>query len=233
MTRVVATSCGFLLLLISSLAVPLVSGTSSEWSSEIEINMCHWMAEKSELRDLESNERYMFGLGGHNIPGGDNVIYLKSNPPGDFDIFAGDRLDITWVVEGDIIMSVVNDSDIHLIFLPVNMNGTSFFELLFLEQEILETLTHSKFVNATIETDRAIAFLKYDDILDVVYEWDTSTGMLSRKEVTAPSGLQLIVVPGQGIGFSPFYPEYLIIIVIVIIAILSLIGFAVYSFRRR
>ncbi len=190
---------GILFLFVIGITLPLTEATTTEWSSEIVSKTYHWKAEKSELRHVVEYDEDM--LGSLNVAGGDNAIHLRSIPP-TFDIFAGERLDIDWTMEYDMLMYVPDDSDLHLLFLPLSMNGTNFFELLFSEQETLETLARSDFVNSTIETDKATATLKYNDSLDVVYKWDTSTGLLSRKEVTTSDGLQLIVVPGLGWGYG-------------------------------
>jgi hypothetical protein len=232
MKRVAAISFGLILLLMTSFAVPLISGTTTEWSSEISVKTYHWMAEKSELRDLETNERYIYGLGGLNIPDGDNAISIKSTPSNLFDIFAGDRLDLSYVVEGDMVMPPDINNDLHLLFLPLTINGTSTFELLFSERNTLENLTQCVFVNSTIETDRVIATLKYNDIHDVVYEWDTSTGLLLKKEVTAPSGLQLLVIPGRGIGFFALSPDP-IVLTTISLAVLFVIFLLFRLIRRR
>lgn len=233
MRRVTILGLGILSLLIIGTVVPLAQGTSTEWSSEIVSKTYHWYAEKSELRDIEGNESYRNGmLGGWNIPGGDNAVHLRSTPPDDFDIFAGDRLDFLWTVEGDMGIWVTDNSDIHLTILPVRMNGTDFFEQLFSEQVTLENLTQSEFVNSTIEASRATATLKYNDILDVVYVWDTSTGLLARKEVTAPSGKQLVVVPGIGIGFYSPSASVLLFVLVTTLFLLC-IGLSFRHLSRR
>lgn len=224
--RIAVAGFGILFLLSIGLALPIVCGTTTQWSPEIRSQTYHWKAEKAELRDIEGDERYWEYslLGGINVEGGDNAIRLRSVPT-IYDLFAGDRLNISWTVEGDSGIFANNDSDIHLTLLPLSINETNTFELLFSEQETLELLTHSVFVNSTIETERAIAMLKYNDILDVVYEWDTSSGILTRKEVTAPSGRQLVVVSGEGWRFGALSPG-LIILVITPVAFVSCIGLA-------
>ena len=69
--------------------------------------------------------------------------------------------------------------------------------------------------DSEITATKAVAYLEYNGILDVKYEWDITTGMLSRKEVTAPSGLQLVVVPGKGKGMDGLTFESLVIAVAV------------------
>jgi len=95
-------------------------------------------------------------------------------------------------------------NDYHLLILPINVNGTNFFELLFGQTELLENLTHSIYINSSISNNNAVLSLKYNNSLDVRYEWDITTGLLKRKSVISPSGLQLIVVPGLGSGFMPW-----------------------------
>ncbi|MFX0087885.1 MAG: hypothetical protein ACFFAU_19695, partial [Candidatus Hodarchaeota archaeon] len=62
----------------------------------------------------------------------------------------------------------------------------------------------------------ASTFVKYHDLLDVHYQWDVTTGILVCKEVTAPSGLQLIVVQGKG-NIFPAWESPLVLLVLVIL----------------
>jgi len=227
-------SITILLLLIILIDTPIAHCASTEWSNAIASGEYHWTAEKNELNTWQGDKLYDYDmLGGTNVPGGDNALYLNY-APSDFDIFAGDRLDIGWIIEGDMAMPLMNDSDVHLAFLPLRMDGSDFFEQLFTEQETLEALSRSEFVNSTIESGRAIARLKFNDTLDVVYEWDTSTGLLSRKVVTAPSAKQLIVVPGRGTGFfAPDPTPDIIGSVISVILLFSCFGLGAWLLARR
>ena len=189
----------------------------SEWSSEITIDKEYfWKASKSELRDLKTEERYAAGLieswyliGGINLPNGGIHLSILSPPPIDFNFFEGSRLAIDCSIEGDT-GPHINDtgSDFHLLALPLKMDNTSFFEQLFDEKQLLESLTHSVYLNSSIFNTTAVVWLKYNEIHDVKYEWDTTTGLLARKEVIAPSGLRLVVIPGKGIGYINKYPFY-------------------------
>lgn len=193
------------------------STASTTWSSDIkEGKSYHWKAKKSELRDLESNETYDHGVGGINVPGGDNEISLKSLPSQEFDFIGGDRLNVSITVEGD--MGIYDHreenpqsqyyiefqylTDWCLLILPIEVNGTNFFELLFREEELLENLTQAAFISSEISESKAQAQFEYNKIHELIYEWDLNTGFLKRKEVTAPSGKQLLVVPGEGSGFN-------------------------------
>jgi hypothetical protein len=197
---ILITCCILLLLLLSPRTS--IQGGQSEWSSAITGDTYYsWYALKSELRNLKTNEQYhdKYLIGGINVPGGRNGIFLNSSPTAEFDFFNGSRLVHVVGVEGDIGIELPKfASDFHLAILPIKSNNKSFFELLFEEKDLLENLTHSVYLTSSITDTVAKASLKYQDVLDVQYEWNTSTGLLMRKEVTAPSGLQLIVVPGRG-----------------------------------
>jgi len=193
----------------------------SEWSSAITVKDYHWTASKSELRDLDTPERYHNRnlLGGINLPGGVNTISLTVEPPNPFNFFNGSRLDLSVVVEGDMDIGFPQyGSDFHLLLLPIKINDSNFFKALFDERQLLENLTHSRYLNSSVTGSTAIAFLKYNDILDIQYIWDTSTGILTRKEVTASSGYQLIVVRGRSSIIPAWtYPLVLIAVLIVVL----------------
>lgn len=195
----------FLLLTIVLILSPLfpVQGVTAEWSPAIIVKTYSWYASKSELRNLKTMEQYRdrYLIGGKNVPGGGNEVSLMSAPPANFSFFNGSRLDLDVTVEGDIGIGPLQfGSDFHLCLLPLRTNNSNFFEVLFTERKLLENLTHSSYLNSSITNNMATVFLKYHDILDVQYQWDTTTGILVRKEVTAPSGLQLVVVQGRGIS---------------------------------
>ncbi|MHA2226396.1 MAG: hypothetical protein ACXAC8_14400 [Candidatus Hodarchaeales archaeon] len=216
-----------LILIFSSSIIISIQGVQSEWSSTITVKSYHWKALKSELRDLKTNEQYRHNdlIGGINIPGGDNAISLNSLPSTNFDLFNGDRLDIDVTVEGDMVISITqNSSDFHLLLLPIKTNDHNFFTTLFEEKKLLENLTHSIYLNSTISETTAVVNLKYNNTLDVRYEWDTINGQLTRKEVTAPSGLQLIVIPGRGSSM----PGWSLIFVL-----LTILGVAGWEIKRR
>lgn len=206
-----------LLLLVSPISI---EGVQSEWSSSITIKYFRWKAVKSELRDLKTQEQYheTFLIGGINIPGGINAIKLNNTPPSDFDFFNGSRLDLQVTIEGDMgIFLPQYGSDFHLLLLPISINNMSFFEGLFEKTELLENLTHSIYLNSSITDTTARSYLKYNSVLDIQYEWDITTGILMRKEVTAPSGLQLIVEPTSEISIPGWnFPIVLITVLIVI-----------------
>lgn len=190
--------------------IAAIEGTQPQWSSDITVKSYYWKASKSELRNLDTEEQYKdsYLIGGANIPGGGTSVSLMSEPPDDFDFFNGSRLDLQVVIEGDMVLELSQspyDTDYHLFLLPIKVDNRSFFEVLFEEKRLLENLTRSVYLNSSIKDTKAIVFLKYDDILDIQYEWDTSSGILVRKEVRAPSGLQLIVIQGRasiGPGFN-------------------------------
>ncbi|MFW9856193.1 MAG: hypothetical protein ACFFFG_14170 [Candidatus Thorarchaeota archaeon] len=83
--------------------------------------------------------------------------------------------------------------------LPIAADNRSFFESLFNATALLESMTRATLLNATISNTTALAWFKYQQILDVKYEWSAQTGILIRKEITAPSGRQLVVIPGKGL----------------------------------
>lgn len=210
-----------IILLISPIAA--IEGAPSQWSSAITVKSYHWKASKSELRNLwDSEEQYRdtYLIGGKNIRGGGTSVSLKSDPPDDFDFFNGSRLDLYVIIEGDMAIDELPQysTDYHLLLLPMKINNDSFFEVLFEEKDLLENLTHSIYVSSLITDTIARAYLKYNNVLDIQYEWDTTTGLLMRKEVTSPSGLQLIVVPGKGNLMPGWnFPIALIAVLIVVL----------------
>jgi hypothetical protein len=211
----------------------IVKSVDSEWSPEIKVGKYYWKAIKAELRDLHTEERYgdikeqWSLIGGINIPNGGIEVDLRSKPPMNFNFINGSRLregkNVYFTVEGDMGPHLTdNGSDFHLLFLPIKFDNISFFMSLFDEIQLLESLTHSSYINSTITNTRAIACFKYNQTLDVKYEWDVDTGILTRKEVTAPSGKQLIVIPGKG---SPYAQDITIEIQALIFVTLYLTWF--------
>ena len=190
---------------------------STEWTASISTSHYNW---KSTLNQFSDTDLYPDGelVGGINSPGGDIQIKLKSIPSNNFSFFEGDRLDFSIGLEGDIAIEVSKfNSDYHLLILPINVNGTNFFELLFKQTILLENLTHSIYINSSISNEFAVVTFKYNDTLDVTYEWNITTGLLTRKSVISPSGLKLIVVPGRGIGFiaiPTYYPSIIYLSII-------------------
>ena len=186
---------------------------STEWGASVSTSFFYW---KTTLGQLSYNE----------YPDGDLVggigraiqINVYSIPSINFSFFEGDRLDLGITIEGDIAIEVSKfNSDYHLLILPINVNGTNFFELLFKQTILLENLTHSIYINSSISNEFAVVNFKYNDTLDVTYEWNITTGLLTRKSVISPSGLKLIVVPGRGIGFiaiPTYYPSIIYLSII-------------------
>ena len=192
--------------ILTSQSIILVEG-STEWSSLLSTSSFHW---KSTLNQFSDTDLYSDGelVGGINSPGGDIQINVNSIPSNNFSFFEGDRLDFLIGLEGDVAIEVSKfNSDFHLLILPIDVNGTNFYELLFKQTELLENLTHSIYLNSSISNDVAALNLKYNNTLNVRYEWDITTGLLTRKSVISPSGLKLIIVPGIGRRFM-FIPTY-------------------------
>ena len=209
--------------ILTSQSIILVEG-STEWSASISTSHYNW---KSTLNQFSDTDLYPDGdlVGGINSPGGDIQINLKSIPSNNFSFFEGDRLDFSIGLEGDVVIEVSKfNSDYHLLILPINVNGTNFYELLFKQTELLENLTHSIYINSSISDDVAALNLKYNNSLDVRYEWSITTGLLTRKSVISPSGLKLIIVPGIGRRYTSiptYYP--LIIYLSIIVGILIIL----------
>lgn len=207
--------------ILTSHSIMFVEG-STEWSASASNSIFNWKTTLSQLRD---NGLYLDWdlVGSINLPGGGIQLTVNSIPSNNFSFFEGDRLDFWITVEGDIGISVGKfSSDYHLLILPISVNGTNFFELLFGQTELLENLTHSIYINSSISNNIAALILKYNNSLDVRYEWDITTGLLKKKSVISPSGLQLIVVPGLGIGFMPWIyviPTYFPLIIYLSISI--------------
>jgi len=208
--------------ILTTQSIMLVEG-STEWSSSISNSTFNW---KSTLNKL-SGTGYSDGelVGGINSPGGDIQIQVYSIPSNNFSFFEGDRLDFWISLEGDVAIEVSKfKSDYHLLILPIGVNGTNFFELLFEQTGLLENLTHSIYINSSISDGVAVLNLKYNNSLDVRYEWSVTTGLLTRKLVSSPSGLKLIIVPGIGRRYT-FIPTYypLIIYLSIIMGILIIL----------
>ncbi len=197
--------------ILISQSIMLVEG-STEWSASISTSPYHW---KSTLNKFSDADLYPDGelVGGINSPGGDIQILLRSIPSNNFNFFEGDRLDFLIGLEGDVAIDVSkSNSDYHLLILPINVNGTNFFELLFEQTELLQNLTHSIYINSSIVNDIATLNFKFNNTLDVRYEWDITTGLLTRKSVISPSGPKLIMVPGIGRRFMAI-PSYSLLII--------------------
>ena len=110
-------------------------------------------------------------------------------------------------------------SDFHLLLLPISSDNRSFFEVLFENIELIENLTCSTYLNSSITDTSPQVYLKFNTLLDVYYEWDATTGILVRKEVTAPSGLQLIMVPTNQVSIHGWnFPLVLLTVFIVIVS---------------
>ncbi len=143
---------------------------STEWTASISTSHYNW---KSTLNQFSDTDLYPDGdlVGGINSPGGDIQINLKSIPNNNFSFFEGDRLDFSIGLEGDVAIEVSKfNSDYHLLILPINFNGTNFFELLFEQTELLENLTHSTYINSSIINDIATRNLKYNRTIDIEYQ---------------------------------------------------------------
>ncbi|KKM00178.1 hypothetical protein LCGC14_1807020 [marine sediment metagenome] len=181
---------------------------STQWSETVSTGSYHW---KSTSNQLSSVGLYIESelIGGSTSLGGDIEIYMFSIPINNFSFFEGDRLDCMISLEGDAVIQVGDlTSDYHLLVLPISANGANFFELLFEQTELLENLTHSIYINSSVVNDIAALNLKYNNTLDVRYEWDITTGLLTRKSVTSPSGLKLIIIPGIGRRFGLLIPVF-------------------------
>lgn len=198
--------------ILTSQSVILAEG-STEWGASVSTSFFYWKTTLGQLSYNEYPDGDLVGSIGRAIQ-----IKVYSIPSINFSFFEGDRLDLGITIEGDIAMPVGKFSnDYHLLLLPISVNGTNFFELLFKQTILLENLTHSIYINSSISNEFAVVNFKYNDTLDVRYEWDITTGLLTRKSVISPSGLKLIVVPGRGIGFiaiPTYYPPIIYLSII-------------------
>ncbi len=134
-------------------------------------------------------------------------IYQRTALPEDFDFFSGDRLKLSIVVEGDQVIDANSDqakfhSDWHLFILPIQVNGQNFFEKLFNHVFLLENMTHGTLIGTSINSGLAIAQFRFDDNLNVTYEWNTTNGFLSEKKVVDDRGGLLRIIPGEGKMFD-------------------------------
>ena len=184
-------------LFILLLSYPFISveNVETEWSQSIGWSG-NWHVSNYEFH--YEGDNYL--VGAINAPGGNIMITLHSNPPTNFNLFNGDRLDLQIAIEGDLLLPTLPQygSDFHLLLLPIKMNGTSYFELLFDEKHLLENLTQSNYLTSTITSTKAIVALEYRETFNIEYEWDTKTGILVRKVVSDPSGNQFVVLMGEG-----------------------------------
>jgi len=219
------TRCIFIVIfgILTIQSIMLVEG-STEWSTVISASTFNWKSTLNQFSDTALYPDWEL-VGGINGPGGDIQIHVHSFPNNNFSFFDGDRLDFGITLEGDVAIEVSKfKSDYHLLILPIGVNGTNFFELLLEQTELLENLTHSIYINSSISDDVAALNLKYNNSLDVRYEWSITTGLLTRKSVSSPSGFKLIIVPGIGRRYT-FIPTYypLIIYLSIIIGILIIL----------
>ncbi len=180
------THCIFIVIfgILTTQSIMFVEG-STEWSASISTSPFNW---KSTINQFSGTELYPETelVGGINSPGGDIQIEIFSIPSNNFSFIEGDRLDFGIGLEGDVVITVSKfKSDYHLLILPIGVNGTNFFELLFEQTELLENLTHSIYINSSISDDVAALNLKYNNSLDVRYEWSITTGLLTRKSVSS------------------------------------------------
>jgi hypothetical protein len=174
------------------------SSTSTQvtWSNEIINSESHyWKATRSQLRDLSTEEKYDENhmVGGINVPRGGTQLYIE-NYNGTFDFINGDRLDIFLVVEGDMIIETPDYvCDYHLLLLPIKINITNFFDLLFEHVDLLENLTQSKYISSNINSNLGYLKMKVNNSLNSTYIWDVTKGILLSKTVVGLSGRSLHV----------------------------------------
>lgn len=196
------------LILILFLSTLLQVDSSSLWYTTIkENNTFHWKVEISELGTITGDEKYNDWklVGGLNRENGDIKARVEQTPLGVIDFFSDDlnRIDISITIEGDMgVHDFEYNSDFPLLILPILHNNNDFFTELFNNKLLLENLTKSTLVKTDIINDIAIAEMKYEERLDIKYQWNTTTGLLTSKLVTAPSGSKMLVNQGKGIEFS-------------------------------
>jgi len=224
----------FLTVVIICLVSPrILAGDSTLWSSESKETYHHWHAPKSELRD---NDLYKDSnlIGGINLPGGGTMMHLSSIPNESFDFIKGDRLNFSIWIEGDMGLTLTDfQTDYHLLVLPLTVNGTNFFEILFGHVDLLENLTKAVYNSSTISENSAELNMKYQTSLDVQYAWDLTTGLLTQKMVTAPSGLQLIVVNGTLEESSPTTQNNIPGFSGIGLSLFAILGLGVLFFRKQ
>jgi len=214
------THCIFIVVfgILTSQSIMLVEGFT-EWDASFSTSLLYWKTTSKQLSYNEYSDGDLVGSFGRAIG-----LRARSIPSINFSFIEGDRLDLGITIEGDVPHEVSKFySDYHLLILPIKVNGTNFFELLFEQTELLQNLTHSIYVNSSIVNDIATLNLKFNNTLDVKYEWDITTGLLTRKSVISLSGLKLIIVPGRGIGFTipTYYPAIIYLSIIIGILIIG------------
>ena len=80
----------------------------------------------------------------------------------------------------------------------------NFFELLFEHIGLLENLTHSNYLNSSLNDSAAILNMNFQENFTIYYEWDVITGLLVKKTVKNQWLIEFEVVQGIGYGFRPF-----------------------------
>lgn len=213
------------LLFILLFTIPASADTL--WHSSITVGAeFHWNAEKAELRDLNNEEKYDFGIGGSNIKGGD-IQAIVQYEPSEFDFFFDNVLIDQVTIEGDMLQRIVslNESEndvyytdddyidrleFHLLMLPTHIDEGSFFDFFFDHTDFIENMTNTKVIDTSIVDNLATYNGLYNGTHSVTYQWDTETGLLFLKEVGSESDHYLRVVQGEGTGFglnidAPFY----------------------------
>lgn len=198
----------YTLILLTFLITLKQAQSSSLWDPTIqEGNIFHWKAEVSELGTSGGDEQYNDKklIGGISMEGGDIKVRAEQTPLETINFFSDDlhRIDISIAIEGDMgILDFDYNSDFPLLILPILHNNNDFFPELFNNKLLLENLTKSTLVKTDILNDTAIAEMKYEERLDIKYVWNTTTGLMESKLVTAPSGSKMLVNQGKGIEFG-------------------------------
>ena len=140
----------------------------------------------------------------------DGIISANQNSgelPSDFDFISGDRLELSVVIEGDMVKEVNNEqeryhSDWHLFILPISVDGQNFFEILFAHEDLLSNMTQGEFIGSEITESQASARFKLDEHLNVTYIWDVTSGLLKEKRIESDDGGMLKILPGEGKVFE-------------------------------
>lgn len=177
------------------------------WSDELKVNKSYsWRAEKAELRDLQNEEKYNFGIGGNNVKGGSIVFKVSKIPDANSHYISGDKLEFKVTIEGDMISGYNNKDNYYedwiLLVLPLSVNESRFFDIFLQEIKLIENITRSEFVSSEFLQKEVSVSLRYMNTHDVKYIWNLSTGFLKSKEVVSSSGKMLRVIQGDGSGFG-------------------------------
>ena len=218
-----------LLIFILILVQPFPSHANVVWGDLNNQYLFQWHIEKQTL------EHYQHGIFTRSadelilsLHGLDNGKAMPSN----FDVLAGNKSIYYKLVDGEYSFQPVS-SEYHLLLLPVQVNGSNYFEFLFTEKSSLENLTSSVITETSISNGKATMAgicTEGGNMYDVFYTWDTSSGLLLEKRVEGENGKIFVIQLGE----KPVTFNYLNLLYLIPLGatILFLLGYFIWTFVK-